>query len=526
MHLQAENAAAREATWPAGAVTPSAADEHHQSIVRALAEACCVCLLVALFFSPHVAAWRAWSWRPDLFDQCETGRAAVALWQVDHLGEPVKHEYQFIQRWRFLFPAVARALRLPAALHLALYPTGALLAVAYLSWILQPFIAGWWRLAALTAITANAWFFTATGWLGYSDGWVALGLLAVAFSSSAAAKAVACFALPWCDDRFVIGLPVAVSVSLVRLLRGPPVAMKAAAWACAARLLPIAIPIGFFVVARLLIEARSDVNTLGNHLFPPVSDHLQTVAWGAWECLRAAWLLVIFALLPTAGRTAWTSLLLGFAGALSFCSAFFTTYDLSRAGVVLLPLACLGAEAVAARAPLRWIIPVVATLNLVLPANHVMVTHAGPSIVPIDGIFDVLREWNQPTKQYAPTTYLEAAVRQAGERDFAAAEWLLQIARDLRGDEAEVVRAAALILSEKGEGAAARKQLANWLSSHPHDSRSAALMAVLLEEAGQYAEAIEVARRIIDDLAADDGKSAATLATARRVISRCQEHAP
>jgi hypothetical protein len=136
------------------------------SVLRAITQAYGVCLLAVLFFSPHVVAWRAWGVRPDLVDQRETGRAAVALWQVDHLGEPVEDKYQFIQRRRFLFPAVARALRLPPALHLALYPAGAFLAVAYLPWILQPVIVGWWLLAVLTAFAANAWFFTSTGWLG------------------------------------------------------------------------------------------------------------------------------------------------------------------------------------------------------------------------------------------------------------------------------------------------------------------------------------------------------------------------
>ena len=500
--------------------------DRSSSLLRALAEAFGVCLVVALFFSPHFVAWRAWGIRPDLFDQCETGRAGVALWQVDHLGEPVEHKYQFIQRWRFLFPAVARAFRLPAVLHLAVYPIGAFLAVAYLSWILQAFVVGWWRLAALTAITANAWFFTATGWLGYSDGWVALGLLAVAFSSSAAATAVACFALPWCDDRFVIGLPVAVGVSIWRLLQGTSVSTRAAVWSCAVRLVPVTVPIAVFGAARLAIEARSDVNTLGNHLFPPVANHLQTVAWGAWECLRAAWVLVILGLLPTAGRPTWPSVLLAVATAVSFASAFFTTYDLSRAGVVLLPLACLGVQATASHNPQRWVTPLVAALNLLLPATHVMVTHAGRSIVAIRGFQDEYREWIQPTGQYDPATYVEAAVRHAVEKDFAAAEWLLQIARDLRGDEAAVVRATALTLSEKGAGDAARKQLEAWLSSHPHDITSAALLAVILEEVGLRAEAIVVARRIIDDHSPDQKESADAIATAQRVISRCQEHAP
>jgi hypothetical protein len=335
--------------------------------------------------------------------------------------------------------------------------------------------------------------------------------------------AVACLALPWCDDRFVIGLPVAVAVALWQLLHRAPASPQAAFWSCTARLAPVAVPIAVFVAARFAIEARSDVNTLGTHLFPPVAAHLHTVAWGGWECLRFAWLFVLLAMLPMPGRPAWQSLMLAAAAAMSFPSAFFTTYDLSRAGVVLLPLACLGVQKAAGGGLQRWMIPVVATLNLLLPATHVMVTHAGPSIVPIHGLPVEYREWLRPTGLYAPTTYLEAAVRQAAEKDFAAAEWLLQIGRDLGGDEAAVVRTTAMLISEKGESDAACNLLRERLAVDPCDVRSTALLAVLLEEAGKYAEAIVVARRIVDDLPADREESAAARATARRVLTRCQE---
>jgi predicted Zn-dependent protease len=154
-----------------------------------------------------------------------------------------------------------------------------------------------------------------------------------------------------------------------------------------------------------------------------------------------------------------------------------------------------------------------------------MVTHAGPSIVPIHGLPVEYRECVRPTGQYAPTTYLEAAVRQAAEKDFAAAEWLLQIARDLGGDEAALMRTDALIRSEQGDADAARQKLEEWLSAHPQDTASAALLAVLLEEAGRHDEAIVVARRIVDDLSVDHEESAAARATAQRVLTRCQEQA-
>jgi hypothetical protein len=111
--------------------------------------------------------------------------AKSALWQVDHLGEPVPNRFLEIQRWRLLGPAVARAFRFPPGLHLSLYPLGAFFAVWYAWRVLAAFgVPPLLRLAGLTAVTANAWFFTATGWLAFMDGWVALGLMGVAFSRS------------------------------------------------------------------------------------------------------------------------------------------------------------------------------------------------------------------------------------------------------------------------------------------------------------------------------------------------------
>jgi len=90
-----------------------------------------ICGVVLVLFCPHLIAWRSWAVQPDIFDQPETGRGTVALWQVDHLGEPIPSRFLEIQRWRLLGPAVARAFRLPPGLHLSLYPLGAFFAVWY-----------------------------------------------------------------------------------------------------------------------------------------------------------------------------------------------------------------------------------------------------------------------------------------------------------------------------------------------------------------------------------------------------------
>jgi len=66
----------------------------HAGASLPLIVAACVIGLVTVRFAPRLVVWRAWALRPEIFDQPETGRAQVALWQVDHLGEAIEHRYQ------------------------------------------------------------------------------------------------------------------------------------------------------------------------------------------------------------------------------------------------------------------------------------------------------------------------------------------------------------------------------------------------------------------------------------------------
>jgi hypothetical protein len=67
-------------------------------------------------------------------------------------------------------------------------------------------------------IGAESWFFVATGWLGYYDSWLFLGLLTVSFSQRRWLLCSACLLTPWIDERFFIGFPLAL---LVRWLDDP-----------------------------------------------------------------------------------------------------------------------------------------------------------------------------------------------------------------------------------------------------------------------------------------------------------------
>lgn len=415
-----------------------------------------ICGIVLVPFFPHLIAWRSWRVQPEIFDQPETGRATVALWQVAHLGDPIPNRLLVVQRWRLLGPVIARMLQLPPAVHLSLYPLGALAAVWYAWQILAsrgvPPIP---RVAGLIAVTATGWFFTATGWLAFMDGWVALGLMVVAFSGSLWLTGLACLLLPWADDRFLIGLPAAALLTQLPLPspRGPakpsrpPIGIVAAA----------GIPVAIFLLARVILEQRFALNTLANHLYPPILAHPAGYGFGLFSSLRAAWLLVLAGLWlawrqqPTIG-TLLAALTLG-----SIAAASGLAYDVSRSGVVVIPLLlwtiaawpavgpAMASASLGPGSPARdWFFRYGATLflcliaaaNLCLPAYH----HTLAWSSRIRPVWTELTFLVHPPPRYDPRTYLAAAVEQIAKGDHSAAAWLLSIAESLGADAGVVDR--------------------------------------------------------------------------------------
>jgi hypothetical protein len=107
------------------------------------------------------------------------------------------------------------------------------------------------------------------------DGWVALGLMGVAFSRSLWPKVLACLLLPWADDRFLIGLPAAVLLTQL-----PPNAQEAPPRP-AAIVAAIGIPVSVFLGLRLVIERYCALNTFGAHPYPPILAHVSAFSLGS-----------------------------------------------------------------------------------------------------------------------------------------------------------------------------------------------------------------------------------------------------
>jgi hypothetical protein len=468
----------------------------HAGVSLPLIAAACVIGLVTVRFAPRLVVWRAWALRPEIFDQSETGRAQVALWQVDHLGKAIEHRDHKVQRWRLLFPTVAAVVRLPAPVHLALYPAGAILAVAYLAEVLRRAgLPSWQIFAALAAVTANCWFFTATGWLAYCDGWVALGLLIVTFSARWQAVLAAALLLPWADDRFILGTPLALAVAWVldreQPLREGPSFLRRTIAAGAG------IAVAVSVRAILAAVAASDLNAAP---IPPLGHPDAMLAAGFWHNLRAAWLLIPAAVAGLAlrhgGRMA---AILTILAACCFAVPYAAAYDQSRAAVVLLPLAVIGVFELAG-SPRWWpLLPAIAAANLVLPASHMMLL----GFSQIDPLWTEFHRLHQPPKPYRPDDYAIAAVEQSAAGNPRDAAWLLGIACSLQCEPALVARTRALLALDAGKPEAAVESLRRCVTAQPVSIENEALLAVSLAKTGEVAEARSLAARLLAEIPAD-----------------------
>lgn len=420
-------------------------------------------------FAPRMVAMRAGFLSPDPFFNAEAGRGLTVLWQAEHLGEPVPGLNAVI-RWRLLFPAAAHFLRLSAFVHLASYPLGAILAAAFSSHVIgrydcRPAA----RLVGALAFTANHWFFTSIGWLGYADGWVALGLLALANSRRLWPAVVAGLLLPWADDRLALGAPLAIALRLWGRDASPltPAGFREAAILMAGPALALA--------GRVILEAFPATASAGR--LEPLRGSLPLYAFGAWETWRAVWLSVGVGIATLISRHRQAGIAIaGLAGA-TFVVTMLAANDVSRAGVTLAPLVVFGLVAV-----LSWrrglaAVAALAVANLFLPATHVVVGMQ----IPIRSLLHEWRALEQPPPIYHPRTYAVKAVEAAQKADWPQAAADLARAQRLGPADGDVVRATALVRWLRGDRQAAIGALERRVLDVPDDAESRKLLTRFLE---------------------------------------------
>ncbi len=311
--------------------------------------------------------------------------------QARDLGTEIGDANHKIVRWRLLMPALGHVLGLPPWLLLGLAQAGCLgLVVALVAIGLRPTPSDrpWWEAACLGLVAgASAPFFTSMGWLGYYDAWLALALLAVAFAGPRRLVVLACVLAPWIDERFVIGLPLALCVRRLAQSGEPTPRLT---WLKAQALVPFLL-VTAYVLLRLKLGGSGGSQTIGQYLdqfvFAEKIPFAQRL-FGAWQGLGAGWLLVLAAVLGAwrwsgAARRAEAGLLA--AGVvLTALVGLFTALDLSRSMVLLVPVVPLGWRIAARTAWWRtfYVAPVLALAAYLTPASNVI----GKLALPVDGL--------------------------------------------------------------------------------------------------------------------------------------------
>lgn len=313
-------------------------------------------------------------------------RGYYVLEQSKDLNAQIDDANHKIVRWRLLMPALGRLLHLPGWLILGLAHLGCWVLVTV--WVAMAYRqAGNEGRPARDALClgviagAAAPFFTSMGLLGYYDSWLALGLLAVAFARPRSVVWLACLLAPWVDERFVIGLPLALCVRRIGDLE--PAASRWI-WLKQQALVPLAL-VTAYTVLRLKLGGAGGSQTMSQYLEQFVYSggiSLGERLLGVWEGLRFGWVLVVVALVGTwrsggPGRSLEAGLLA--AGVvLTGLVGLFTALDMSRSMVLLVPVVPLGWRLVTCAAWWNryYAAPVLAGLALLLPARHVVGSHA------------------------------------------------------------------------------------------------------------------------------------------------------
>ena len=410
--------------------------------------------LVIVFFSPPVIFWRSWYRVPGYFYGPAVGRGAAVVWQQTHLGSEIPDKIHGIIRWRVAVPGIAWLFRLPAEVHLALYPLGAIVAAWYAAGILISTNASWKvALATGVAFVANDWFFTSTRWLGYGDGWVVFGLLVVAFSNSWWLLLLVGIIVPWVDDRFLMAFPLTLATRfLVQRAAHPqpePRGYFQDAWVLASAL----IGPGLAVILRILLESFPETRSTQRIDFPPIGGHEWDYVRGAWAAWRFAWLALPacwVSLWPACRQIGFPSVILAGYVALTFLSlaaAMFTAFDTSRAGILVAPEILVGlrflAMTIGPRLGLSHCVIAIALANLVLPTSHAIVTLPDP----IRSLPMELSMLRNPPPPYDARSHVTSSLAFASEGDWRMAANALAVAERLQPDHDAVLAAKAFLMA-------------------------------------------------------------------------------
>jgi len=361
--------------------------------VRAIALGLAVSALIVIFFSPAWVSFAAWHAMPDRYADLVTVRRAVAV--IQQIADPtteIRDPFHGIVRWRLLFPTVGHLLHLPPVIVLLLSPLGCVLVLSLLIQGAHSRGVPWLECARLAIVVGCAsWFFVATGWLGYFDSWLVLGLLVVSFAPHEGTVFAACALTPWIDERFVIGFPLAVLVRWLDDELGGASLRDLLRWLLREAVRPMLV-VAVVGAVRLSLVGRGGSDGIATYAHRVAFSGLPTerLLFGAWEGLRAGWPLVgaAVAVLMTRGYRL-SALLLAAGVFTTTLVGLATANDLSRSATLAIPVVPFGwslarTTAMWRRSGFGWAL---AAAALALPAHHVVSNF----IMPVNGLWVELR---------------------------------------------------------------------------------------------------------------------------------------
>lgn len=317
-----------------------------------------------------------------------SARGFYVTQQAIDLSATIDDANHQIVRWRLLFPLVGYLLHLPGWAVLGLAHLGC--AILIFAWVAvarrleAPVSSRAYEAGCYAVIAgASAPFFTSMGLPGYYDSWLALALLAVSVVPARGVVVLVAVLAPWIDERFVIGLPLALGV---RYLLADPAPASLWSWLRRQAFVPLAAVIAFSLL-RLTLGGAGGSQTVREYLDTFIFS--ESITWlerlrGAWEGLRFGWVLVAVAIVATwrrsPSRRPWEATALIVAIVVTALVGLYTALDLGRSMVLLIPVLPLGW--ILAQRQAWWrrfhFAPILAVAALLVPASHVVGKFARP----------------------------------------------------------------------------------------------------------------------------------------------------
>ncbi len=289
--------------------------------------------LSVCFFSPKF--WLMGQPWPGTF---EWDRALTFLHQCQ---SPFDREIESAMRWRLLPPLVAHAVGLTGYGALAIPYVGVIVLTAAWTLVAERLLADRLEALLLTIILgASAAILSITNVYGINDAWFLLGLLAIAAGRGWPSLVLAGLLAPWVDERFLLGLPLALFCRW--WLHDRPAEFRRDMLIAAAAASPyLIVRAGVTLLSGDPLSGRFAEGALA---IVPI--YLPYVRIGWWMGFRAAWIIILFAPLDwwqRGGMPVWRLGVL--CTAVGWLAITALAADLSRSTNLLLPLLLCGAVA-------------------------------------------------------------------------------------------------------------------------------------------------------------------------------------